>query len=253
MSDNKRCGETIVNNFGSKMIIIKYTDNKNVTVYFPEYNWQTITTYNLFKLGQVKCPYEKRTCGVGYHGIGKYNMFENGNKTKAYITWHHMIQRCYYQGESMIFNPYKSCTVCDEWHNFQNFAKWFEENYYEIDNETMCIDKDILIKGNKIYSPDTCLIVPNRINCLILRNISIRNDLPMGVTFDKVRNKYKAQCKDINCKTKFLGRYNTIEEAFNTYKNYKEALIKKIADMYKNKIPQKLYDALNNYNIDIND
>ena len=248
-----RCGEISKNNFGSKIEIIKYVDNKNITVYFPEYDWQTITSYSLFKLGEVKCPYEKRVFNVGYIGVGDYKPVVNGSKTRVYNTWQHMIQRCYYEGENVMYSPYKNCIVCDDWHNFQNFAKWFEENYYTVNDETMCIDKDILIKNNKIYSPKTCLIVPNRINCLILRNTINRNGLPIGVTYDKVRNKYKTQCKDINCKNKFLGRYNTKEEAFKVYKIYKEKLIKEIADLYIDKIPEKVYNALYNYKIDIDD
>lgn len=249
-----RCGESKLNNFGSKMIISEYNGNKNITVVFPEYNnWAIITSYSLFKLGEVKCPYERRVFNIGYLGVGKYKTCINKKKTTAYVTWQHIIQRCYHKENKYEFIPYKDCTVCDDWHNFQNFAEWFENNYYEIENETMCIDKDILVKDNKLYSPETCLIVPNRINCLILRNKLFRNGLPIGVSYDKSRNKYKAQCKDINCKNKFLGRYDTIEEAFSAYKYYKENLIKEVADMYKDVIPKQAYKALLNYKIEITD
>ena len=55
---------------------------------------------------------------------------------------------------------YENVYVCEEWHNFQNFAKWYYNNYYSINEERMEIDKDILYKNNKVYSPDTCIIVP---------------------------------------------------------------------------------------------
>ena len=64
-----RTGEENVNNFGSKMIISRYNNRFDIDVYFPEYDW-TINhvTYSNFKKGEIKCPYERRTYGVGYLG-----------------------------------------------------------------------------------------------------------------------------------------------------------------------------------------
>ena len=78
-----RTGEEGYNSFGSKMIISKYNDAKDVDVYFPEYNWIfEHTTYNHFKKGKIKCPYEPRTLGVGYIGEGEYKTRENGKKNR---------------------------------------------------------------------------------------------------------------------------------------------------------------------------
>ena len=65
------------------------------------------------------------------------------------------------------------CSVYEGWHNFQNFAKWYEDNYYEIEEEQMHLDKDILVKGNKVYSPDTCVFVPETINGLFVKSNAI--------------------------------------------------------------------------------
>lgn len=116
----------------------------------------------------------------------------------------------------------------------------------------MHLDKDILIKGNKKYSKKTCIFVPNEINGLFIRRNSSRGNLPIGVGLNKSNNKYIARCS-INGKTKHIGIYDTPEEAFYSYKEYKEDIIKNIADKYREQIPKELYMALINYEIDIND
>ena len=91
-----RVGEERVNNFGSKMVIKEYRNNRDVDVYFPEYDWVfEHTRYNDFKNGKIKCPYERRIFGVGYLGEGKYKAKENGKNTNAYRIYYDMLRRCY--------------------------------------------------------------------------------------------------------------------------------------------------------------
>ena len=127
-----RIGEINYNNFGSKMVIIEYRMRGDIDVYFPEYDWTAENVqYSNFKNGLIKCPYEKRYYNIGYLGEGKYKVKENGKNTKCYITWHSMLQRCYdtkYHNEKP---TYEDCKVYDEWLCFQNFAKWYYNNYYE--------------------------------------------------------------------------------------------------------------------------
>lgn len=70
-------------------------------------------------------------------------------------------------------STYINCKVCDEWLNFQNFSEWFKNNYYEVEGQRMELDKDILNKGNKIYSPNTCIFVPHNINNLFTKMIKL--------------------------------------------------------------------------------
>ena len=120
----------------------------------------------------------------------------------------------------------------------------------------MHLDKDILVKHNKIYSPDTCIFVPERINELFVKNNKKRGEYPIGV--NPHGNKFRVKCWLIDPKTgkskyKHLGLYDTQEKAFQVYKYYKERNIKEIADYYKEYIPEKLYDALYNYEVEITD
>lgn len=255
-----RTEERNINSFGSEMIITRYKNNKDIDVYFPKYDWTAFNVqYGQFTKGEIKCPYEPRLCNIGYQGEGSYESEFGKNYNKAYRAWRNMIERCYNKKIQSRQKAYIGCTVCDEWHNFQNFAEWFYDNYYEIPGEVMYLDKDILTKGNKIYSPDNCTFVSNRINVLFIKHDKDRGEYPIGVYHEKTRkNKLVAQCQiyeNGKIKRKFLGYFelDQVEEAFLSYKTFKEAYIKSVANEYKDLIPQSLYDAMYNYEVDYDD
>ena len=258
MSKIDRMGEENINTFGSNIVIVEYRKSKDIDVYFPKYNWITKgTQYINFKNGNVKCPYERRVYGIGYLGEGKYKSSKNGKPTKVYGVWNNMLERCYDKKYQQKHPTYKGCKVCDEWLNFQNFAKWFENNYYEIENERMHLDKDILVKHNKIYSPDTCIYVPQTVNSLFTKRDNDRGESIIGVSSYK-NGKYRVQCSIINpetgkSKNKHLGYYETQEKAFEIYKYYKEKNIKEVADYFKGQISDRLYNALYSYEVEIDD
>lgn len=194
---------------------------------------------------------------VGYMGNGKYKSCINGVEQTSYSKWRDMFDRCYSNNKKS--DTYKDCFVCEEWHNYQNFAKWYEENLW--DAKFTFLDKDILFKGNKIYSPDTCIFVNNRINTLFVKSNKSRGDFPIGVSYDKSRNKFSSHCctrtgEESKRNRLFLGRFDTPIEAFNAYKQFKESYIKQVADDYSNKypnFPKRLYDAMYNYKVEITD
>ena len=177
-----RTGEERVNKFGSKMIIKEYRSSIDIDVYFPEYNWTfEHTQYSNFKNGTIKCPYEPRIYGVGYISEGKYKVSENGKITKEYDIYHDMLKRCYDPKYQEKYSTYKGCKVEEYLLNFQYMAEWIEENYYEVPGEQMCLDKDILCKGNKVYSRETGIFVPQRINKLFIKRNNERGNDPIGV------------------------------------------------------------------------
>lgn len=194
---------------------------------------------------KIKDKLKISVCGVGYMGYGDYI----STQTPQYKCWHNMLERCYKNNDTNN-QTYLDCIVCDEWHNFQNFAKWYDNNYYKISNEQMCLDKDILIKKNKIYSPENCIFVTQSINKLFLDSKKTRGAYPIGCS--TYRNKIVSRIT-IDNKTIHLGYYNILEDAFNVYKFKKEAYIKEIADKYKKQIPEILYNAMYNYKIEITD
>ena len=164
----------------------------------------------------------------------------NGKKEMCpyYRKWSDMIKRCYSE-KALALNPsYKDCSVCDEWLLFSAFKSWMVKQ----DWQDKDLDKDIMVQGNKIYSPVTCLFVDPDVNMLLTRGNSIKRDLPIGVSFDKQRGKYQAKHKR-NGKTKMLGRYGTAEEAHEVYKKFKYKLIKEVALLQS----EPLRTALLNY------
>lgn len=246
-----RTGEVSYNSFGSLMVITNYRNCDDMDVYFSKYNWtKKHTQYAHFKRGNILCPYERRFYNKGYVGEGIYKIKINGKPTKHYKTWQAMLKRAYYPKYKQQHPTYIGCEVYSSWHNFQVFSEWIDKNYYEIEGEQVCLDKDILCKGNKIYSPNTCVFVPQRINNLFTKSDKARGDLPIGVSYRY--KKYVASCR-VNGKTKHLGSYDTKEEAFQVYKKFKENYIKEVAEEYKNVIPQKLYEAMIKYEVEIDD
>lgn len=256
-----RIGEINHNNYGNKMVIIKYNNYHNILVKFED-GYITKAEYGQFKKGQIKSIYDKSVYNIGYIGKGKYNTSnKNGKPTIQYRYWINMMTRCYNDKDKENGNnlSYNDKYVCEEWHNFQNFAEWFDKNYYEINNESMALDKDILVKNNNIYSPNTCIFVNKRINNLFIKRKSARGEYPIGVVYHKRDNEFRAECSIIDKITgkkrkEKLGSYKNPEDAFyKGYKPFKEHYIKQVANEYKDKIPDKLYDAMINYKVEITD
>ena len=252
-----RIGEESINNFGSKMVIKEYRGCMDIDVYFPEYNWTfKHATYQSFKNGKIKCPYEPSIYGVGYLGEGKYVATENGKHKKEYRIWYDVLRRCYDPKVQEKYPTYKGCTVENYLLNFQNAAEWIKNNYYEVLGERMHLDKDILCKGNKVYSRETCIFVPERINSLFVKRDKSRGKDPIGVS-DLPSGNYQVNCSNGYGKYIYLGTYSTKEEAFRVYKEYKEKVIKEVIDSYEGKIPEPFYSrlktAMYNYKVEIDD
>lgn len=185
--------------------------------------------------------YLKRVEGVGINDI------PFSKRNDSYLTWHNMLRICYNNSVHKKQPMYIDCKVCDEWLTFSNFKKWFDnpENGYR---EGYQLDKDIIFKGNKIYSPKTCCFVPQAINCLFGFNSKKNSKLPTGVYYHHGKIE-----SIINCygKNKSLGTFDTVEEAFLSYKIAKELYIKEVATSYYNRgeITKKVYDALLKYEV----
>ena len=146
-----RTGEINYNKFGSKIIISEYRGALDIDVYFPKYNWVfKHAAYSSFKSGKIKCPYEPRYYDKGYLGEGKYKVWKNDKTTDEYNIWYNMLKRCYDPKCHKEYPTYKGCRVEDYLLNFQNMGEWIKENYYEVPGEIMCLDKDILCRGNKV-------------------------------------------------------------------------------------------------------
>lgn len=185
------------------------------------------------------------------YGVGINDLPFPSNQDVAYNPWRNMLQRCFYEKYHEAEPTYKGCAVCDEWLVASNFKKWmidpatgYQEGYQ--------LDKDILVKGNKLYSPDTCCFVPKEINYILLNRKLHRGNMPIGVY--KRGNSHIAYYNNMG-KRIILGSFNTPEAAFLAYKKAKEQYVKELAEKYykEGKITERVHNALLNYRVEITD
>ena len=252
---NERLGETRMQNCGELAFIVEYVNSEDITIQFKTSGELVKTEYGAFVRGLVKSHFTPTVYGVGIIGL-EPTVDENGEQLDSYKCWRNILQRCYSAKCQEKKPTYKGCSVCDEWLYYPNFKKFYDNNYYEINNKTSQLDKDILAKGNKVYSPETCIFVPGFINKLFTKSQKTRGELPIGVCYHKASKKYVAQLsifKDRERTIKHLGCFDTVNEAFKTYRQAKEDYIKEVADEYKDRIPVKLYEAMYEYEVNIND
>ena len=149
------------------------------------------------------------------------------SRCHMYATWSGMIMRCYYD-KSLKVNPsYGGCSVWEGWKYFSAFRSWMETQDYEGKH----LDKDLLVFGNKIYSPDTCIFIPIRINSFLVDSKGRRGDCLLGTWWDTERGKYQTQCRNpFTGKKEYLGRYNTQMDAHLAWKTRKHELACQLAD-----------------------
>lgn len=210
--------------------------------------------------GNIKCNPQRLLKGAGcpkcgrdrmkkpIYGVG-INDIDLAHGTKCYKHWVGVLQRCYSDIWHSKYPTYKDCTICDEWKFLSNFKKWFDENY----KEGYHLDKDILVKGNKVYSPSTCAFIPPRINLLHGRSQASRGEFPVGV--HKRGNRYVASVTLGDSHIKSLGYFITPIDAFRAYKEAKQKIIKEVAQEYydRGEIIKRVYDALMRYEVEITD
>lgn len=180
--------------------------------------------------------------GVGFDSVGIHRKTIKRKHTRAYKSWGRMLERCYSEKWHNKHPSYLGCLVDERWHDFQVFAEWFEQNYIE----GFELDKDILKKGNKVYSPETCLFIPKYINTLIKTDLVKANKLPRGIRENN--GKFEARC-NIKGISKSIGRFNTSEEASTAYITIKEKEIKRVANEWQGRITKACYNALINYKL----
>ena len=218
--------------------------NSNVCIICPEHGifWQTPNNH-LCGSGCPSCynsAKRKPVCGVGNNDMVDCPQ-------QIYQKWISMLKRCYSKRYLQKHQTYTNCVVCKEWLTLSNFAQWFYANY----TEGYQLDKDILIKGNKVYSPETCCFVPQRINTLLVA--PPKGKYSRGVS--TFRNGKYVCSISLSKSKKHLGCFDTQEDAFCAYKDAKEKYIKELAEKYfqEGKITQRVYDALMKYEVEITD
>jgi len=194
------------------------------------------------------------------HGIGVNSQDIptriNGKQTKEYKLWTDMLLRC--TTKYWDKHPTYTGTGCSENFKFYSFFyKWCQSQVgfgnVGNDNRKWQIDKDLLVKNNTTYSEEVCIFLPQEINSLIIDRRFGRGEYPVGVYFDSKWKKYVSRCCAGNGNKIFLGSFDCQVEAFQSYKTFKEAYIKQVAEQYKSQIDPRAYEALLKYEVNIDD
>lgn len=246
MSELIKEGETYSNGSGS-LTVLKYEKAIRILVkHNDEHGHEMWTQADRIRKGVVRNPFEKHKNGLSFTGYGYCCNIDKKLRDTIYGTWRGAVQRTITDnyGKRMARNVYKDATLCSEWYNFQNFCRFVCENsYYQVGFQ---LDKDLLVRGNKHYSPDTCCFLPLELNGVICSDFENKNGLPIGV--NRKGDYYEAA---LSCrgKRKRIGAYDTTEEASAAYVVAKEAYIKELALEYKDQIEPRAFEALMNWTV----
>ena len=252
------------NNQGSLMKIVEYYGCHNIIVEFQdEWKYRTNAQLTQFYDGRIKNPYHPTVFGIGIIGELKHTIDKSKKiNCKEFNTWYEMLRRCYDIKYKNRENTYNDVICCKEWLYYPNFYNWIinQENYkIWVKTKLSSLDKDILHKGNKIYSPENCLLVPHFVNSLFVRMDKNRGNYPIGISYDKKSGRFSAnvsRMKNGKYRCKNFGKYPTAEEAFYLgYKPIKESYIKEIAkeEFEKGTISKICFEAMMNYKVEITD
>ena len=231
--------------------VLKYNSAKDVEIQFMKTGFETVAQLGHIKNGNVRDPYLPSVCGVGVTGT-KYPTTINGVHTKEYKLWTGMLERCYNDAYKKQRPTYEGCEVSDNFKYYEYFYEWCHSQI-GFGNEGWHLDKDLLVKGNKVYSEKTCVFIPNEINLLLTKRTTSRGEYLIGVYWCNTKKAFISQVSRNKGKQECLGSFKTELEAFNTYKTAKEAFVKEQANKWKGKVDPRAYEALTNYTVDIND
>lgn len=235
-----KIGNVVQNKQGCEAIIIEKSKLRKgyyLLEFVDKYAYKTEVSITNIKRGSFKNLYHKNVCNVGFLGDGEYN---DEKYRHIRIIWNAMLNRCYGKNKA-----YKNVTVCEEWHNFQNFAKWCTINY----KEGYELDKDLLSSESTLYSSNTCCFIPRKLN------IQIRNNFcGEGYIYNKINKNYRVYFY-IDGKMKNIGSYKTVKEAKLYYIKYKEIELYKILNEWQNvidsylvcKLKEKIEDYIINF------
>ena len=232
------------------LIVLSYEDNRKVKVKFLNTGYETYTQHNKAVKGTVKDHLAPCVFGVGItEGLSTKDA--DGKTSLDYNLWCGMLERCYSEKYQLLKPTYKGCTVSDNFTRFSYFREWCNKQV-GFGVKGFRLDKDILVKGNKVYSETTCCFVPYEINSLLSCCGKRRGKYPIGVSFEPRKGLFQATVSFYG-RNKRIGYYNTTEEAFQAYKQAKEGYIKEVANKWKDQIDPRAYEALMNWTVEITD
>ena len=239
-------GEVFASTNSGDFRVVEYIDPKNVVIEFLYTGTRLVARIGNILNGLVKDRMYPSVYGVGI--TGEKIPVVDGKRCKQRELWVRMLDRCYSKGKNK--PTYEGCSVSENFKYYPFFKEWCEKQI-GFDVKGFALDKDILVKGNKVYSEDACVFVPQEINNILTYKKSTNKGLSASVALQK-SGRYSVSFRKDRI-TQNLGRFDTAEEAFRAYKQVKESYIKEVAEKWKGDIDPRVYEALMNWKVEITD
>ena len=236
-------------NYGD-VVVLDYYNARDVTIKFLNTGNVRKTGTSELKKGEIRDNEAFPVYSVGIMDVPN-EARRNVPIPKEYSIWNGVRQRCYNENIRHLTPSYQEVEMSENFKRYSYFKEWCH-NQIGFDQDGWQLDKDILVKGNKVYSEYTCCFVPQEINAALTNNKSVRGSFPSGVIYNCTKTRYRARIQRGD-KWESLGTYDTPEEAFYAYKPVKEAHIKSLAEKWKDQIDPRVYEALMNWTIEITD
>lgn len=183
--------------------------------------------------------------GVGKVGEGPWKVSDRGVVTREYKLWSGMLARGYSPKLKEKYPTYAECTVWEGWLCFQDFMAWVDALKYK--DLAWGLDKDIIVPGNKIYSPQTCALVPDEINCSFRPNCGWGKALPEGVAYIGSGNRakrFQARIATFGGRAKSLGYFATPAEAAEVYSVAKNEYARQLGRKWAGLVDPRVVNAL---------
>ena len=244
-------GKICISKSSGDFKVLKYNNAKDVEIQFLKTGYEATVGLGHIKIGNVKDPYAPSVHGVGVTGT-KYPITVDDVITKEYVLWVDMLQRCYSDSFKKKRPTYEGCEASENFKSFEYFYEWCHKQI-GFGKKGWHLDKDLLVKGNKIYSESTCVFIPKEINQLLVKRTASRGECLIGVSWCNTNKAFVAQVARSKEGSEHLGYFKTELEAFNAYKQAKEVFIKEQANKWKSQIDPRAYNALMNYQVEIID
>jgi hypothetical protein len=245
-----KVGEVYKSTSSDDFVVINVENYSNITIRFVDFPFETNVSGSKVKTGKIKNPMYPKLFGIGYRGVGKY-VAKLGPTTKGftntpeYMAWVNMLSRCYNPNSpNRISNgtTYNQATVCDFWHNFQNFAEWYTPRYLNLSQnniEKPSLDKDIL-GDSCFYAPENCCVIPQEINLALTHYKNLKGNPNQNIKF--IRGKFVVNVSAggiLHC-----ASFSNVDEAVRFRLTKKKENIDRLIEKYNHVLEQKVKDAL---------
>lgn len=200
---------------------------------------------------QVMKANKRLVYGVGFNSEG-IPTSTKWRQDRFYGVWKNILAGCYDLKVQEKYPSYKGCAVSENFKDFSYFYQWCFKQVGSM-QDGWHLDKDVLSKGSKIYSEDTCVFIPKELNQFLTKRKAKRGLYLIGVSYSKSLGKFYSRLNDGKGHAKHLGYFESEVDAFYAYKSAKEAMARSLAVSFAGVLDERVIQSFLNYKVSIND